>query len=505
MVVEDEGLVALQIKETLENLGYVVPVIALSGLEAVTRVSEGSEPDLILMDIQLKGEMNGIQAAKRIHAAIEVPVVYLTAYSDPETLRMAELTDPYGYLLKPFDERSLHAAIQMALLRSKRFRQAQEREMWISAIPASLTEAVVICDAKGHVKFVNPAAETLLGTRMEQASDKMLYELLSLLDPVSRKRAQLPVSLPLMEGKSTVKAFVLLTADGKEISVDVSASPLRSVEGTLFGILFLFRNKLQPETMELVALRELDALFEAEKKVVPSRGAKVGDLRIDYFFHPSGRAGGDAIGVLPVGDAHIIFYALHIVGHRGLSTLFSSILGRLLSTRAGGIILAADDSRVLSPVEVVKELARRFYLKGATNPYFTLAYGVLDVKQGVGRMARAGYPPLFLIQASGVKVVSPEGYAVGLFPESEVHAEEFALHPGDSLVLTSDGLIDCAAPDGRRFTAKRLIEILEKHRNLPLRDAVDAADQAFISWRAKPELDEDATMLAIHREGAAAV
>src|SRR5512138_3183451 len=102
MIVEDEGLVAMQIKETLETLGYEVPTVVHSGEEAVLKIS-GTEPDLILMDIHLKGEMNGIQAAKRIRASLEVPVVYLTAYSDPETLKMAELTDPYGYVLKPYD------------------------------------------------------------------------------------------------------------------------------------------------------------------------------------------------------------------------------------------------------------------------------------------------------------------------------------------------------------------------------------------------------------------
>ncbi|MCX7039723.1 MAG: response regulator, partial [Spirochaetes bacterium] len=114
MVVEDEGVVALQIKEALEGMGYQVPGIALTGEEAVAKVLD-MEPDLVLMDIQLKGGLNGVEAAGRIRARLDVPIVYLTAFSDEETLEQAQLTEPYGYVLKPFEERSLHAIIQMSL------------------------------------------------------------------------------------------------------------------------------------------------------------------------------------------------------------------------------------------------------------------------------------------------------------------------------------------------------------------------------------------------------
>jgi CheY-like chemotaxis protein len=114
LVVEDEGIVAHDIKHMLNGLGYEVPVIASSGEDAIKRVAE-KKPDLVLMDIVLGGDMDGIEAAKQIRARFDIPVVYLTAYADETTVSRAKMTAPYGYLVKPFTEGELHAAIEIAL------------------------------------------------------------------------------------------------------------------------------------------------------------------------------------------------------------------------------------------------------------------------------------------------------------------------------------------------------------------------------------------------------
>jgi signal transduction histidine kinase len=127
LVVEDEHLVALDIQLRLTRMGYV-PVVAFTGAEALARAAD--EPfDLVLMDIRLKGAMDGIEAATAIRAAHDVPVIYLTAYADNPTVERARLTEPYGYLLKPFQDRELKATIQIALQRhaSERFRQEQQQ------------------------------------------------------------------------------------------------------------------------------------------------------------------------------------------------------------------------------------------------------------------------------------------------------------------------------------------------------------------------------------------
>ncbi len=115
LVVEDEHIVARDIQAMLEELGYAVS-IAVSGEEAVTKAAE-VHPDLVLMDIVLKGRMDGVDAAAQLRDRFRIPVIFLTAYADEKTVQRAKVTTPYGYILKPFEERELHIAIELALFR----------------------------------------------------------------------------------------------------------------------------------------------------------------------------------------------------------------------------------------------------------------------------------------------------------------------------------------------------------------------------------------------------
>jgi signal transduction histidine kinase len=116
LVVEDERIVAKDISKRLEKLGYIVVATASSGQEAIRKAIE-TRPDLVLMDVQLRGDMDGVDTAQHIRADIDIPVIYLTAYADQNTLQRAKITEPFGYIVKPFDERDLHAAIEIALRR----------------------------------------------------------------------------------------------------------------------------------------------------------------------------------------------------------------------------------------------------------------------------------------------------------------------------------------------------------------------------------------------------
>lgn len=118
LVVEDEAIVAMGIKQKLEDLGHQVVDVVLTGEDAVSKAIE-KEPDLILMDIVLKGKMDGIEAASTIRKQVDVPVIYLTAYSDEEVLERARTTEPYGYIIKPFKKSELNANIEMALYKHR--------------------------------------------------------------------------------------------------------------------------------------------------------------------------------------------------------------------------------------------------------------------------------------------------------------------------------------------------------------------------------------------------
>jgi len=118
LIVEDETIIAKDIKSKLRGLGYDTLPIVCSGEEAVERAGE-IKPDLILMDIVLNGKMDGIEAAGRIGRLFNIPVVYLTAYADDKTLERAKVTDPFGYMIKPFGEKELHSTVEMAIYKHR--------------------------------------------------------------------------------------------------------------------------------------------------------------------------------------------------------------------------------------------------------------------------------------------------------------------------------------------------------------------------------------------------
>ena len=125
MIVEDEMIVAGDIKKTLQDKEYVVSTVVSSGEEAIKK-AEADNPDLVLMDIVLKGEMDGIETAKQIRSRFNIPVLYLTAYADKKMLERAKITEPFGYIIKPFHEKELHSNIEMALYKHKVERKLKE-------------------------------------------------------------------------------------------------------------------------------------------------------------------------------------------------------------------------------------------------------------------------------------------------------------------------------------------------------------------------------------------
>ena len=125
MIVEDESIVAMGMKHKLEDLGYRVVGVEATGNGAVETALR-TEPDLILMDIVLKGDMDGIEAAQKIHCRLDTPIIYITAYSDEEVLRRARITEPYGYILKPFKKSEVNANIQMAIYKHESDKKKSE-------------------------------------------------------------------------------------------------------------------------------------------------------------------------------------------------------------------------------------------------------------------------------------------------------------------------------------------------------------------------------------------
>ncbi len=142
VIVEDERVVALHLRQQLARLGYDVPAMATKGLQAIEAIVT-HRPDVVLMDIHIEGEMDGIETASRIPRELHIPIIYLTAYSEDSTLERARNTKPYGYLLKPFSERELHATIQMAMERHRADVRLNHHATELTAAMATRTEELV--------------------------------------------------------------------------------------------------------------------------------------------------------------------------------------------------------------------------------------------------------------------------------------------------------------------------------------------------------------------------
>ena len=179
MLVEDELITATDIEEALIALGYEVPCAVDSGREAIRQAGK-IKPDLILMDIRLKGDIDGIDAAIEIRQRFGVPVVYLTAHADDQTLDRAKRAEPLGYIVKPFQDQELRATIEMALHKRRQDSDAKLREEELESTLTALAEGVIRSDHLGHVAHLNPAAERWTGWKGAEAQGRAVAEVFQL-------------------------------------------------------------------------------------------------------------------------------------------------------------------------------------------------------------------------------------------------------------------------------------------------------------------------------------
>jgi len=176
VIVEDERIVAKDLQQTLVGMGYDAFAIASSGDEALRCVSERC-PDLVLMDIRIKGLRDGIETAALLRQHFDVPVVYLTAHADEATITRAKATEPYGYLVKPVRTTELRSTIDVTVYKYDMERRLRARERWCSTTLRSMADAVVAVDLAGNVRFMNRAAETLVGVTAEKAIGQPAHDI----------------------------------------------------------------------------------------------------------------------------------------------------------------------------------------------------------------------------------------------------------------------------------------------------------------------------------------
>jgi PAS domain S-box-containing protein len=239
LVVEDERVVAKDLRSTLEKLGYSVPETVASGEEAI-RAASAHCPDVVLMDIRIKGLPDGVDTAEILRRRFDVPVIFLTAHADDETVARAKRVGPSGYLLKPIDRDELRRAVEIGLYRHQMERQLREREHWFSATLRSIGDAVVSTDPAGLITFMNPAAETLTGWRNESARGRPMGEVLRLVDAETREPLPASIAEAVSCGTVIQREATLLPREKEPLTVNESAAPVIDDEGRVLGAVLVF-------------------------------------------------------------------------------------------------------------------------------------------------------------------------------------------------------------------------------------------------------------------------
>jgi PAS domain S-box-containing protein len=273
LVVEDEALVAENLRRCLRDLGYDVAGIADTAAEAVGLARE-HKPDLVLSDIKIKGRVDGTAAARTFSRELDVPVVFLTAHADEATLQRAWQTGPFGYIVKPFSERDLRIAIEIALERHRAEKRARRAERLLDATLRSIADAVIATDAQGRITFMNAVAEALTGHDANDAVGRELDAVFLTADSLSNQSIQNPALAVIQSGEPTApqRDQTLLTREGTRRPIDGTCAPIRDEAGQTVGSILVFRDVSERKQNEIEREKLVAELREALSNLKTLRG-----------------------------------------------------------------------------------------------------------------------------------------------------------------------------------------------------------------------------------------
>jgi len=292
LIVEDERIVAMAMEKALRRMRYSVTGITDSAELALEKLSQ-TPSDLVLMDIRLRGEMDGIQAAAEIRARYDIPVVYISAYADEETLQRAKVTEAYGYVLKPFEERDLRVAVEMALYKHGAERQLRQRERWLQATLSRTHEAVVGINAKGQVNYLNQAAQDLCGWAQEAAWGSPADEVLDLRDA----EGQAQTKSTLRQSRRRNEIIELLNAwlrprKGGPRPVEATVAPVLDDRGEFSSWVCILRDVSEGQTRQ----EELQDLAERYRLLLRSSSDALLHLDAELKVMDCNQAMADLLG-----------------------------------------------------------------------------------------------------------------------------------------------------------------------------------------------------------------
>jgi len=261
LIVEDEWLIAESIKRSLQDHNYTVLAVFPSGEEALQNITT-LKPDLILMDILLRGNLNGVETVGQIRSRFNIPVIYITSMTE-QFLEQAKLTEPYGYINKPIDETELYNTIEIALHKSKMERKLKESEQWLKTTLKSIGEAVVATDISGLIIFMNQIAEELTGWTQSEALKKDVATVFRVINPKTRIMIENMVINAIQTGlvKKLPGQPLLISRNDQEIPIEASAAPIKDDLENISGAVLVFKDISEQQQAE-AKIRKLNTQLE---------------------------------------------------------------------------------------------------------------------------------------------------------------------------------------------------------------------------------------------------
>jgi two-component system, cell cycle sensor histidine kinase and response regulator CckA len=269
LVVEDESVVAMDIKYRLENLGYLVPATLSSGEAAIEQIP-GLSPELVLMDVVLKGQMDGIEAAERIKQLYDIPVIYLTAYGDDKTLERAKMTEPYGYILKPFENRDLYTTIEMALYKSKMQKELKASEEKYRRLINTLPNVVFKGYADWSIDFFDDKIEAVSGYAKDDFNSRRLkWSDIIIADDLLP--AQETFAQSLKTNKLYIREYRIKRKDEKVLWLQESSQIVCNKNGAIEFIIGAFLNISERKKAEAALKEAQQTIIYSEKMAAVGR------------------------------------------------------------------------------------------------------------------------------------------------------------------------------------------------------------------------------------------
>lgn len=265
LIVEDAAIVSAHIKRVVEHLGYTVLAQLTSGESALEYLQE-VQPDIILMDIMLEGQLDGINTVELINQRYGIPVIYLTAFSNANTIQRAKLTNPYGYLVKPLNERDLEISLEIALHKHKIEQKLRENEYMLQSIINAIGEAIITTGNDWKITHFNDEAASITGWRKENAVGKILSDVVHLQDMNSMRL----LNLDDLSRITAPSRFLLTNRQGKKVWVgEGSVYPVQQ-QGSAIGKVLVFKDishKIKEEEAEEIRKKQrLSHLIEGQEQ-----------------------------------------------------------------------------------------------------------------------------------------------------------------------------------------------------------------------------------------------